>query len=113
LLSLYLEDAGLRTSVAAHGRDARRCLAERLIDLVILDLMLPGEDGLALCRELRVHSHIPVIMLTAAAPWWTASSAWRWAQTTTWPSRSTRASCWRGSRWCCAAPELPRARPCG
>ncbi|AZL66874.1 MULTISPECIES: response regulator [Pseudomonas] len=65
LLSLYLEEAGLRTSVAAHGRDMRRCLAERLVDLVVLDLMLPGEDGLTLCRELRVQSNIPVIMLTA------------------------------------------------
>ncbi|MFK3772148.1 response regulator [Pseudomonas sp. NPDC089406] len=65
LLSTYLEEAGLRTSVAAHGRDMRRCLEERLVDLVVLDLMLPGEDGLTLCRELRVRSNIPVIMLTA------------------------------------------------
>ncbi|MEE1922957.1 response regulator [Pseudomonas sp. 148P] len=65
LLSTYLEEAGLRTSVAADGREMRRRLDEQLIDLVVLDLMLPGEDGLTLCRDLRVHSNIPVIMLTA------------------------------------------------
>ncbi|MHA6194951.1 response regulator [Pseudomonas wadenswilerensis] len=65
LLSTYLDEAGLRTSVAADGREMRRRLDEQLIDLVVLDLMLPGEDGLSLCRDLRVHSNIPVIMLTA------------------------------------------------
>ncbi len=65
LLSTYLEEAGLRTSVAADGREMRRRLDEQVIDLVVLDLMLPGEDGLSLCRDLRVHSNIPVIMLTA------------------------------------------------
>jgi len=65
LLSTYLEDAGLRTSVAADGREMRRRLEEQPIDLVVLDLMLPGEDGLSLCRDLRVRSNVPVIMLTA------------------------------------------------
>ena len=65
LLSTYLEDAGFRTSVAADGREMRRRLDDQLIDLVVLDLMLPGEDGLSLCRDLRVRSNIPVIMLTA------------------------------------------------
>jgi len=65
LLSTYLDEAGFRTSLAADGREMRRRLDEHLIDLVVLDLMLPGEDGLSLCRDLRVHSNIPVIMLTA------------------------------------------------
>ena len=65
LLSTYLDEAGLWTSVAADGREMRRRLDEQLVDLVVLDLMLPGEDGLSLCRDLRVHSNIPVIMLTA------------------------------------------------
>ncbi|OLS60155.1 response regulator [Pseudomonas putida] len=65
LLSTYLEEAGFRTSVAADGREMRRRLDDQLIDLVVLDLMLPGEDGLSLCRDLRVRSNIPVIMLTA------------------------------------------------
>lgn len=65
LLSTYLDEAGFRTSVAADGREMRRRLDDQLIDLVVLDLMLPGEDGLSLCRDLRVRSNIPVIMLTA------------------------------------------------
>ena len=65
LLSTYLDAAGFRTSVAADGRDMRRRLEDQVIDLVVLDLMLPGEDGLSLCRDLRVRSNIPVIMLTA------------------------------------------------
>lgn len=65
LLSRFLRKHGFRVSVAVDGRDMRRTLDDRAIDLVILDLMLPGEDGLALCRRLRVDSNLPVIMLTA------------------------------------------------
>jgi two-component system OmpR family response regulator len=65
LLSTYLAEAGYRTSVAAEGREMRRRLDEQPVDLVVLDLMLPGEDGLSLCRNLRARSNIPVIMLTA------------------------------------------------
>lgn len=65
LLSTYLAEAGYRTSVAAEGREMRRRLDEHPVDLVVLDLMLPGEDGLSLCRNLRARSNIPVIMLTA------------------------------------------------
>lgn len=65
LLSTYLSDAGYQTCVASQGVEMRKRLEEQLIDLVVLDLMLPGEDGLTLCRELRVRSNIPVIMLTA------------------------------------------------
>jgi two-component system OmpR family response regulator len=43
----------------------RKVLADSRIDLILLDLMLPGEDGLSLCRALRAESHIPIIMLTA------------------------------------------------
>ena len=43
----------------------RKVLADGRIDLILLDLMLPGEDGLSLCRSLRAESNIPIIMLTA------------------------------------------------
>ena len=43
----------------------RKVLADSRIDLILLDLMLPGEDGLSLCRALRAESNIPIIMLTA------------------------------------------------
>jgi len=68
LLGPYLERAGYRVSTAIDGRQMRRCLATNgPIDLVVLDLMLPGEDGLALCRELRGRgpASVPVLMLTA------------------------------------------------
>jgi two-component system, OmpR family, response regulator len=65
LLSRFLRKHGFRVSVAVDGREVRKALADQAIDLVVLDLMLPGEDGLSLCRRLRSDSTIPVIMLTA------------------------------------------------
>ena len=65
LLSRFLRKHGFRVSVAVDGREMRKALTEQAIDLVVLDLMLPGEDGLSVCRRLRSDSTIPVIMLTA------------------------------------------------
>jgi two-component system, OmpR family, response regulator len=65
LVARYLSGHGLRVRTAAEGRQMARELADWSFDLVILDLMLPGEDGLSLCRRLRVETEIPVIMLTA------------------------------------------------
>ncbi len=65
LLSDYLRREGYTTSTAAEGRAMREVLNRERIDLVILDLMLPGDDGLVLCRNLRAESQLPVIMLTA------------------------------------------------
>lgn len=65
LVSRFLVKDGYRTSTASDGKFMRKVLKDGNIDLIILDVMLPGEDGLALCRELRVESNIPIIMLTA------------------------------------------------
>ena len=65
LLAQYLEKHELRTSTVADGREMRRILERSHVDLLVLDLMLPGEDGLSLCRELRSRSQLPIIMLTA------------------------------------------------
>lgn len=65
LVSRALTKEGFRVATAADGRAMRKILADSRIDLVLLDLMLPGEDGLSLCRALRIESNIPVIMLTA------------------------------------------------
>jgi len=65
LVSRALSKEGFRVSLAADGRAMRKVLADSRIDLILLDLMLPGEDGLSLCRSLRAESHIPIIMLTA------------------------------------------------
>ena len=65
LLTRYLEKNGLRVTAVGEGRAMWRALDEAAIDLIVLDLMLPGDDGLTLCRTLRGKSDIPVIMLTA------------------------------------------------
>lgn len=65
LLREYLQKQGYRVSAAADGKALRAALAASRADLVVLDLMLPGEDGLQLCRDLRARSNVPVIMLTA------------------------------------------------
>jgi two-component system OmpR family response regulator len=65
LVSRALGKEGFRVSTAEDGKAMRKVLADAHIDLIVLDLMLPGEDGLSLCRSLRADSHIPIIMLTA------------------------------------------------
>jgi two-component system, OmpR family, response regulator len=65
LLAEYLDGNGLRTLTATNGAEMRRVLEESRVDLIVLDLTLPGEDGLTLCRNLRATSNVPVIMLTA------------------------------------------------
>lgn len=65
LLARFLGEHGLRVSTAANGREMKKRVADAAIDLIVLDLMMPGEDGLTLCRNLRAESDIPIIMLTA------------------------------------------------
>jgi two-component system OmpR family response regulator len=65
LLSNFLGRSGYRVSVAQNGAAMMQTLAAAKIDLVILDIMMPGEDGLSLCRRLRVNGPTPIIMLTA------------------------------------------------
>jgi two-component system OmpR family response regulator len=65
LLGDYLQKNGFRVTLVADGKGMRRALEQSHIDLIVLDLMLPGEDGLKLTRELRVHSQVPILMLTA------------------------------------------------
>jgi len=61
----YLEQEGYRTLQAGDGETARSLLEQETPNLVVLDLMLPGTDGLALCRWIRARSELPVIMVTA------------------------------------------------
>jgi two-component system OmpR family response regulator len=65
LIVRYLRDNDCRATSTGDGRDLDDLMHTNRIDLVVLDLMLPGEDGLSLCRRLRQRSHIPIIILTA------------------------------------------------
>jgi two-component system, OmpR family, phosphate regulon response regulator OmpR len=66
LLNRYLTEQGFQVLVAADGAAMDKQLARNVIDLVVLDLMLPGEDGLSICRRLRTASPaLPIVMLTA------------------------------------------------
>lgn len=67
LLAKYLTRNGFRVSVASGGVDMRQQMRTGTFDLVVLDIMMPGEDGLTLCRQLRQASDIPVVLLTAVA----------------------------------------------
>ena len=69
LLADYLEKQGLRCTTAADGREMKTALEQHRIDLIVLDIMMPGEDGLTLCRNLRAAggppANTPILMLTA------------------------------------------------
>jgi two-component system, OmpR family, response regulator len=65
LVSRFLQGNDMRVSTASDGRDMDRRLTDGRIDLIVLDVMLPGDDGLEICRRLRSTSKLPVIMLTA------------------------------------------------
>ncbi len=65
LLARFLRKHGFRVDTAADGKAMFRVLSAGRFDLVVLDLMLPGEDGLTLCRKVRAESDLPIVMLTA------------------------------------------------
>jgi two-component system response regulator VanR len=65
LVEIYLSNEGYRVLKASDAAQAEKLLAEHKVHLIILDIMMPGKDGLTLCRELRRDSDIPVLMLSA------------------------------------------------
>lgn len=65
LLRDYLSEFGMTVVAVADGKSMADAMEKQSFDLVVLDLMLPGEDGLSLCRSLRAKSDIPILMLTA------------------------------------------------
>lgn len=66
LLNRYLTEQGFNVRMAANAGDMDKMLHREFYDLMVLDLMLPGEDGLAICRRLRAaENDIPIVMLTA------------------------------------------------
>src|SRR5690554_2454470 len=67
LLQEHLSRVGYEIRTAADGDQMRQLLGERPADLIVLDVMLPGDDGFTLCRQIREHSQVPIIMLTASS----------------------------------------------
>jgi len=67
LLAKYFEKNGLRVSVADGGGAMRQVMRASAIDLVVLDIMMPGEDGLTLCRQIRQTNDVPIVLLTAVS----------------------------------------------
>ncbi|MGN6775213.1 response regulator [Rhizobium sp.] len=65
LVGQYLEQQGYKVSVADSGLALRRILERGAVDLIVLDVMMPGEDGLSVCRHLRATTDTPIIFLTA------------------------------------------------
>lgn len=65
LLQTYFRKHGLIATAARDEDEMQAALRRTRVDLIILDVMLPGKSGLDICRELRVHSNVPIIMLTA------------------------------------------------
>jgi two-component system phosphate regulon response regulator OmpR len=67
LLGRFLRDKGYRVTTAEDAEMARASMKNLAFDLIILDIMMPGEDGLSLARDLRGYSQVPILMLTARA----------------------------------------------
>jgi len=65
LLARYLKQQGYNTAVVSDGKGMERWLQRNRPNLIVLDLMLPGEDGLSLARKIRAADNTPIIMLTA------------------------------------------------
>ncbi len=65
LLAEYLTDSGFAVDLAGDGDEMRRVMARTMPDVIVMDLMLPGTDGLALTREVRAASRVPILMLSA------------------------------------------------
>ena len=98
IVEYALRDAGFRVLTAARGDEALDVVASEPVDLVVLDIMLPGLDGLEVCKRIRAERSIPIIMLSARGEELDKVLGPSWAPTTTSPSRSPRASWCRASR---------------
>jgi CheY-like chemotaxis protein len=110
LLQRYLGEQGFGVATVSDAAGMDRLLARERFDLLVLDLMLPGEDGLSICRRLRgTKNNIPIVMLTAKGEDVDRIVGLEMAPTITCRNRSTRANWWHASmQYCAAGPRRPR-----
>lgn len=65
ILADYMSDAGFHTTIVSNGNDVVPLVKKQAVDLILLDIMLPGMDGMEVCRQLRQFTDVPIIMVTA------------------------------------------------
>lgn len=102
-LVYQLTREGYDVSAAATGEEGLELFTKGGIDLVLLDLMLPGLDGTALCRRIREQSRVPIIMLTAKSAEIDKVVGLEIGADDYITNRTRSASCWRGCVRCCDA----------
>lgn len=113
LLQTYLSRSGFQVHAEADGKGFRHALETTPCDLVILDVMLPDEDGFSLCRWVRQHprqARVPIIMLTASSDEADRVIGLELGADDYLGKPFSPANCKRESRLCCAAPSSARRR---
>ena len=109
-LARFLSASGFRVSVAPDGVAMFAAVANRRFDLIVLDIMMPGEDGLSICPRFRAMSKIPVVLLSAMSGEADRVVGLELEPTMTSASPLVRGNSWRASARCCGAPRMRRAR---
>lgn len=113
LLRRYLTQEGFEVMVAEDGKALNRLLLRETVDIIVLDLMMPGEDGLSICRRLRAaNDRTPIIMLTAKGEDVDRIVGLEVGADDYLGKPFNPANCWPASTPCCAAaPRRKRLAP--
>jgi len=107
----YLEKNGFRTTAARNATELDKCLHGGRFDLVVLDVMMPGEDGLSIARRLSSAGGPPILMFSALAEETDRIVGLEVSAHDYLPNPSARESCWQGSRPYCDGPAERPAWP--
>lgn len=103
-VATVLKEEAYQVDEADNGPDGLYMAQQRVHDLVVLDIMIPGMDGLTVLSELRAQgAAMPVLLLTARDAVADRVKGWIAGQTTIWSSPLRRLSCWRASVRCCVS----------
>lgn len=113
MIGIVLRNDGFDPVFCADGAAALGVFRSTQPDLVLLDLMLPGMDGIEVCRQIRAESDLPIVMLTAKSDTSDVVRGPSPAPTTTSPSPSSRPSSWPASAPGCGRPSRRHRRPSG